>query len=330
MLLVSLQRNDVSREYAYKGEKNLNQKSRYYHAKAVLLFWTLFIGIGAVLGAAMMLWDPTGRTTGMAGMLPFFKKLPFSDILFQNFIFSGYALLIVNGLTNLIAAGLLIAKRRSGIVLGGVFGVTLMLWICIQFYMFPLNFMSTIFFVFGFCQAATGYMTWIFCNQETFAIALAAYTKECKNIGTDPTQLVVYFSRMGYGKKLAYTEANRTGAMLYEIQATERTAGTLGFWWCGRFGMHRWEMSIQPIDMDLTKYSHVTICTPIWVFALASPVRAFCNAASGKIREVDYILVHHTRGTYENAAQEMDTLLGIKHTRLRSIRCHAGAFYMEE
>ena len=32
-------------------------------------------------------------------------------------------------------------KSRLGVVLGGVFGVTLMLWICIQFYMFPLNFM---------------------------------------------------------------------------------------------------------------------------------------------------------------------------------------------
>ena len=42
------------------------------------------------------------------------------------------------------------------------------------------------------------------------------------------------------------------------------------------------------------------------------------------------MLVHHTRGTYENAAQEMDTLLGITHTRLRSIRCHAGTFYMEK
>lgn len=40
---------------------------------------------------------------------------------------------------------------------GGVFGVTLMLWICIQFYMFPLNFMSTAFFVIGLAQAATGY-----------------------------------------------------------------------------------------------------------------------------------------------------------------------------
>ena len=42
-----------------------------------------------------------------------------------------------------------------------MFSVTLMLWICIQFYIFPLNFVSTIYFLFGFTQAATGYITTI-------------------------------------------------------------------------------------------------------------------------------------------------------------------------
>ena len=40
----------------------------------------------------------------------------------------------------------------------------------------------------------------------------------------------------------------------------------------------------------------VTIVSPIWVFALAAPMRAFCGEAAGKIRTADYILVHHTRG----------------------------------
>ena len=98
----------------------------------------------------------------MDAMLPFFQVLPFAGVLFQNFIFSGWALLIVNGLSNLTAACLLLAKKKAGVVLGGVFGVTLMLWICIQFYIFPLNFMSMLYFLFGLCQAATGYAAWIF------------------------------------------------------------------------------------------------------------------------------------------------------------------------
>ena len=300
----------------------MKQHSRYQTARRLLIFWTLFVAIGAVGGALGMLLDPSGKLMGMDTMLPYFQILPFAEIVFQDFTFSGCALLIVNGLTNLTAAGLLLAKKRAGVIAGGIFGVTLMLWICIQFYMFPLNFMSTAFFVIGFCQAATGYAAWVFDRQEQFAVLESDYP----NIGTNPKRLVVYFSRMGYVKKQAMEEANRTGAALYEVRSTERTEGTLGFWWCGRYGMHRWAMPIEPVSVDLMQYDHVTICSPIWVFALAAPVRSFCQQASGKIREADYILVHHQNSRYENAAQEMDGLLGINHTQLRSIRCREGVF----
>lgn len=136
--------------------------SRFQTARKLLIFWTFFIGLGAVAGAAAMLIDPSGRALGMDAMLPYFQVLLFAEVLFQNFIFSGCALLIVNGLSNLTAACLLLAKKKAGVVLGGVFGVTLMLWICIQFYIFPLNFMSMLYFLFGLCQAATGYAAWIF------------------------------------------------------------------------------------------------------------------------------------------------------------------------
>ena len=196
--------------------------SRYAAARKWLLFWTLFVGVGAVGGALMMLIDPTGRSMGMDAMLPYFQKLPFADVVFQDFWFSGWALLVVNGLTNLTAAGLLLAKKPLGDTLGGVFGVTLMLWICIQFYMFPLNSMSTAFFLIGLAQAATGYAA--------------------------------------------------------------------------------------------------------WVFRVAAPVRTFCRQAAGQVREADYLLVHHQNDRYESAAREMDALLGLRHTGLRSIRCREGRF----
>ena len=136
------------------GDMYLQTKSRWQTARRILLFWTLFIGVGAAAGAAGMLLDPSGKAMGMDAMLPYFQVLPFADVLFRDLTFSGWALLIVNGLTNLTAASLLLAKKNAGITLGGLFGVTLMLWIRIQFYMFPPNFMSTIYFMFGFAQAA--------------------------------------------------------------------------------------------------------------------------------------------------------------------------------
>ena len=87
----------------------MKQKSRFYTARRILIFWTLFIGLGAVAGALGMLLDPSGKSMGMDAMLPYFQVLPFADVVFQDFTFSGWALLIVNGLTNLTAAGLLLA-----------------------------------------------------------------------------------------------------------------------------------------------------------------------------------------------------------------------------
>lgn len=297
-------------------------KSRYQTARRILIFWTLFIGISAVAGAAAMLLDPSGKSMGMDAMLPYFQVLPFANRVFQDFVFSGWALLIVNGLTNLTAAGLLLAKKPSGDVLGGIFGVTLMLWILIQFVIFPFNFMSTAYFLFGLAQALTGYAAWVFRQQESFRADRADYP----NIGTRPRRVVVFFSRMGYARKLAYEEANRTGAAVYEVRSTERTAGTLGFWWCGRYGIHRWAMPIERISIDLTAYEHVTICTPIWVFALAAPMRAFCRQSAGKIQSADYILVHHQNARYESVADELDAILGITRTSLRSIRCRMGRY----
>lgn len=303
----------------------MNKKSRYKKARLVLIFITLFIAVGATVGAAGMLADPSGKLMKMDAMLPYFTKLPFSDVLFKNYVFSGIALFAVNGLPNFIAAGLLFSNKKSGIILGGICGITLALWICIQFYIFPLNFMSTAFFVIGIMQATMGYACRVFYEQENFCVD----TSEYKNIGMNPQRLVIFFSRMGYVKKLAYREANRTGAEIYEIKSSELTEGTRGFWWCGRYGMHKWDMPIEPVEVDLTRYEHITICSPIWVFSLAAPMRTFCRKYAGKIKEADYILVHHQNDTYENAAKEMDTLLKTEHTRLRSIQCREGR-YSEE
>ncbi len=298
------------------------KKSRYNIARKVLIFWTLFIGIGAVGGALCMIIDPSGKAMGMDAMLPYFKVLPFADVLFRDFTFSGIALFIVNGITNITAAASIIKNQKVGVILGGVFGITLMLWICIQFYVFPLNFMSTAYFAFGFCQAVAGYAARVFFKQERFYFEESEY----KNVGADKSKLVVYFSRMGYVKKIAYQTANETGAEVYRIEATERTDGTLGFWWCGRFGMLRRDMPIEDVNVDLSAYEEVTICSPIWVFTVAAPVRCFLKKARGKLKNVNYIFVHYTNGRYKKAAKVADDILNVKHKSLINVRCRQGDF----
>lgn len=125
-----------------------------------LYFWTLFIGLGAVAGSCGMLLDPTGRAMGMDAMLPYFQVLPLAEALYQDFVFPGVALLIVNGLTQLFTFLLLCRKHHAASLCGAVCGVLLMLWICIQFYIFPFNFMSISYFIFGLLEALTGFFLW--------------------------------------------------------------------------------------------------------------------------------------------------------------------------
>ena len=124
----------------------------------IQLFWGLFIGIGAFFGGYGMIAQPSGVPIGLDKMLPFFQKLPFAEVLFQDFLFPGIALLIVNGITNTISVILIFRKNKYAAVSGMICGMILMLWISVQFYIFPLNFMSTLYFVFGILQAVNGWM----------------------------------------------------------------------------------------------------------------------------------------------------------------------------
>lgn len=107
--------------------RNRGYIMRYKRAKKILMFWCIFIGICAVYGSVCMFIDPTGGLLNMQELLPYFEVLPFSDILFKNYIFSGISLLIVNGISNLTASYLLFKDKKIGIILGTVFGFTLML-----------------------------------------------------------------------------------------------------------------------------------------------------------------------------------------------------------
>jgi len=129
----------------------------------IQLFWGLFIGIGAFAGASGMISDPSGAALGLVEWLHFFQKLPFAEIFFQNLLFPGIALLTVNGLSNTISVILIFRRNKYAALSGMICGIILMLWICVQFYIFPLNFMTTLYFVFGILQTING---WLYLKQK--------------------------------------------------------------------------------------------------------------------------------------------------------------------
>lgn len=100
----------------------------------------------------MMFISPSGEMFGMDPMLPYMKWLPFSDILFQDFIFSGIMLIVVNGVCNTVAFVGLLKRRRYGVVCGFLSGIMLLCWLSVQWVIFDVNPMTTAYTVFGAVQ----------------------------------------------------------------------------------------------------------------------------------------------------------------------------------
>ncbi|MGN1060711.1 MAG: hypothetical protein ACI4QN_03170 [Candidatus Coproplasma sp.] len=277
--------------------------------KVLLLILTLFIGIGAFWGGICMLIKPDGSLVYLDTLLPYFQVLPFADVLFQDYIFAGIMLIIINGVTNIIATVFILKNKRIGFVLGTVFGLTLMLWITIQFIIFPFFAVDLVFFILGFLQLVFGFVALVSFNQENFVFNESDY----KNIDENSKTLVVYFSRKKYTKKIAYVKANELKANICELKTKERTEGDLGFWWCGRFAMHRWGMELLHSDIDLSKYEKVVIVTPVWVFRACAPVRQFIlvNKERLKDKSVTLIFNHFNPWLPKGAIKEVKKYIAV-------------------
>lgn len=122
----------------------------------MMKFWTLFIGIGALVGSTMMWLDPSGRLFMLDPLLDMLRaKMPWPEIFFRDFMPSSFVLLAVNGLTQYVAAFLLFSRHRLATLAVLACGVILMLWIALEWYIFGFYAICNIYFTFGLLEAAT-------------------------------------------------------------------------------------------------------------------------------------------------------------------------------
>ena len=147
----------------------------------VLLIISLFIGINAIIGSGLMFIDKTGSLLKMNYLLIYFKVLPLSNILFNDYLFSGICLLIINGITNIAGSIMLIKNKKISYDLEIIFGILLMLWIIIQFIILPFNLLSLTFFLLGLIQTILAYICKVRYIQSVFKINYDEY----KNINKD-------------------------------------------------------------------------------------------------------------------------------------------------
>ena len=119
--------------------------------------WALFIlqafnGLSAVLGGYMLLKDPSGTDLGL--QLGWLEGTPFS-----SFLIPGLVLLVMNGLGNLLGAGLTLRRWRQAGNYGLLFGLIMMSWIMAQVaWIGYQGFLQPLYFGTGMVQFAFGYL----------------------------------------------------------------------------------------------------------------------------------------------------------------------------
>ncbi len=260
--------------------------------RKIVILETLFIGIAAIIG----------------GM----------DI-FVNY--EGNSFLIINGIINIIATFLIAKRKRTGAYLVCFSSIILIILNCIDFISSSPNSRDIIFLIFGIVQIIFVYTYLIFLKQSEFKFEINNYN----NIGKDKDTLVVYFSRLGYTRKVAYEKADKIGASIYEVTTPERIDGFLGFAWLGRFAMHKWAMPIDDIRIDVSKYKKIIIVTPIHVFTVSAPIKGFCEIYKDKIKNVDYVVVQFRKDMISRKAfDEMDKVLNTKANSREVVVCKFG------
>lgn len=135
---------------------NKNKEERLL--RGILIFWTLFVGVGALWGSLMMWIDPSGARLQMQPLLgPIREMFPWLHGLFENFIFAGIVLFCVNGITQLLSAWLCIHRHKSAVGCAMVCGAILMLWCAFEWILWGFNLLSNLYFLFGLIEMLTAW-----------------------------------------------------------------------------------------------------------------------------------------------------------------------------
>ena len=104
--------------------------------------------------------------------------------------------------------------------------------------------------------------------------------------------LVMYYSRSGNtrGVAEAIADALRTGAEveLEEIVDTKKRKGVFGLIGAGKDSVLKRTTPIEPIKADLSSYDLVVVGTPVWVTAVASPVRTLLSKHGNNVKQLAF------------------------------------------
>lgn len=121
-------------------------------ARKVAVFITWFNGILAPVFGVLMMVDPSGNMAGMESIVPLLQHAPgMPEIFAQDLFWSGIALLLVNGVANIVSIVLRRLQRDSWKRASLVAGILLILWCAYEMTFMP-NAISIVYLAIGVLQ----------------------------------------------------------------------------------------------------------------------------------------------------------------------------------
>lgn len=89
------------------------------------------------------------------------------------------------------------------------------------------------------------------------------------------TTLIVYYSRTGNTKKIATALVSMMHADDLEVFDKKTRTGIFGWLTAGRDATFKKVGVIDAPKLDFSPYELVVICTPVWAFTMATPIRTW-------------------------------------------------------
>lgn len=132
------------------------------------------------------------------------------------------------------------------------------------------------------------------------------------------SKIIIFYSRTGNTKTMAEEYAGEKGIDIYEIKDLVNRKGFIGFIKSAIQAVMKKSTPIEDVTIDISSYSRVILCTPIWVGTIPSPVRTFILKYGQFINKVEYIILYkNEKEEYKKTLDEMDNMMRKK--RIRSL-----------
>ena len=120
--------------------------------------------------------------------------------------------------------------------------------------------------------------------------------------------IIIFYSRSGNTRKVAQELSAALGCQVVEILDRTKRSGVIGYMRSIRQASAKKEVEIEDVDVDLKKFDMVIIGTPVWMYTVSTPVRAFLTRYGACIEKAAFFCTHG--GNPGHVWEDMEGVLG--------------------